>query len=107
MPTYQYRCRDCGEDLEAVQSFTDDPLTECPNCKGTLRKVFAAPGISFKGSGFYKTDSRSSSKAATKDNAKDKESSADSKAETKSEPSSASTDKKKDSGTKKAEAKTA
>ena len=60
MPTYEYRCRDCGEHLEVVQSFRDDPLTECPNCGGSLRKVFSAIGISFKGSGFYKTDSRAS-----------------------------------------------
>ena len=61
MPTYEYRCKDCGEQLEVVQSFSDDPLTQCPRCSGTLRKVFYTPGISFKGSGFYKTDSRSSS----------------------------------------------
>ena len=59
MPTYEYRCRDCGEPLEVVQSFTDDPLETCPSCGGSLRKVFGAVGISFKGSGFYKTDSRS------------------------------------------------
>jgi putative FmdB family regulatory protein len=58
MPTYQYRCRECGEDLEVQQSFSDDPLTTCPRCEGSLRKVFSAVGISFKGSGFYKTDSR-------------------------------------------------
>ena len=58
MPTYQYRCRDCGQELEVVQSFKDDALTECPHCQGSLRKVFAAPGITFKGSGFYKNDSR-------------------------------------------------
>lgn len=61
MPTYQYRCRDCGEDLEVVQSFTDDALTTCPTCEGSLKKVFSAVGISFKGSGFYKTDSRAGS----------------------------------------------
>ena len=60
MPTYEYACRDCGENLEVVQSFSDDPLTECPACGGNLRKVFAAPGIAFRGSGFYKTDSRGS-----------------------------------------------
>lgn len=60
MPTYQYRCRDCGEDLEVVQSFTDDALTTCPACGGSLRKVFSAVGISFKGSGFYANDSRGS-----------------------------------------------
>jgi putative FmdB family regulatory protein len=60
MPTYEYRCRDCGHELEVVQAFSDDPLTECPACEGSLRKVFGNVGISFKGSGFYKTDSRSS-----------------------------------------------
>lgn len=65
MPTYQYRCRDCGEDLEVVQSFTDDALTTCPACEGSLKKVFSAVGISFKGSGFYKTDSRGTSSSTT------------------------------------------
>jgi putative FmdB family regulatory protein len=63
MPTYEYACRSCGEHLEIVQSFKDDPITECPACGGPLRKVFGSVGIVFKGSGFYKTDSRSSSKA--------------------------------------------
>ena len=58
MPTYQYRCTTCGHDLEAVQKFTDAALTECPNCAGSLRKVFNAVGVVFKGSGFYRTDSR-------------------------------------------------
>jgi putative FmdB family regulatory protein len=58
MPTYQYRCTACGHDLEAVQKFTDAALTECPNCGGSLRKVFNAVGVVFKGSGFYRTDSR-------------------------------------------------
>jgi putative FmdB family regulatory protein len=61
MPTYEYKCRDCGHQLEVVQSFTDDSLTKCPSCrKKALRKVFSPVGIAFKGSGFYKTDSRSS-----------------------------------------------
>lgn len=60
MPTYQYRCTECGHDLEAVQKFSDAPLTECPACGGKLRKVYNAVGVVFKGSGFYKTDSRSS-----------------------------------------------
>jgi putative FmdB family regulatory protein len=60
MPTYEYACRSCGSQLEVVQSFTDDPLTTCGECGGPLRKVFGAVGISFKGSGFYKTDSRKS-----------------------------------------------
>ncbi|MFC4008433.1 FmdB family zinc ribbon protein [Nonomuraea purpurea] len=63
MPTYQYACNDCGEQLEVVQKFTDDALTVCPGCQGNLRKVFSAVGIVFKGSGFYKTDNRSSSTA--------------------------------------------
>lgn len=58
MPTYQYACTECGEQLEAVQKFTDDPLAVCPVCQGKLRKLFSAVGIVFKGSGFYRTDSR-------------------------------------------------
>ena len=58
MPTYQYACTACGHQLEAVQSFADDPLTECPACQGRLRKLFSSVGIVFKGSGFYRTDSR-------------------------------------------------
>ncbi|WP_101789159.1 FmdB family zinc ribbon protein [Nonomuraea indica] len=65
MPTYQYACNDCGEQLEVVQKFTDDALTVCPACQGNLRKVFSAVGIVFKGSGFYRTDSRSSSSSST------------------------------------------
>ncbi|MFH0243941.1 FmdB family zinc ribbon protein [Streptomyces sp. HK10] len=61
MPTYQYQCTECGEGLEAVQKFTDDALTECPSCNGRLKKVFSAVGIVFKGSGFYRNDSRGSS----------------------------------------------
>lgn len=61
MPTYQYACTACGHQLEAVQSFSDDPLTECPACEGRLRKLFNSVGIVFKGSGFYRTDSRPSS----------------------------------------------
>jgi putative FmdB family regulatory protein len=60
VPTYQYACTACGHQLEAVQSFSDAPLTECPACTGRLRKVFNSVGIVFKGSGFYRTDSRSS-----------------------------------------------
>lgn len=64
MPTYQYSCTACGEPLEVVQSFTDDALTECPACGGRLRKLYNAVGIVFKGSGFYRTDSRSGSTAS-------------------------------------------
>jgi len=62
MPTYQYRCTSCNEELEVVQKFTDDPLTVCPQCDGSLRKVFNAVGVVFKGSGFYATDNRSKGK---------------------------------------------
>jgi putative FmdB family regulatory protein len=61
VPTYQYTCTDCGEPVEAVQKFTDDPLTVCAACGGRLRKVFSPVGIVFKGSGFYRTDSRNGS----------------------------------------------
>ena len=63
MPTYQYACTTCGEQVEAVQRFDDEPLSVCPACGGSLRKVFSPVGIVFKGSGFYRTDSR---KAAAK-----------------------------------------
>jgi len=65
VPTYQYQCTECGEALEAVQKFSDDALTECTNCGGRLRKVFSAVGVVFKGSGFYRTDSRGSSSSST------------------------------------------
>ncbi|MDQ1438328.1 MAG: hypothetical protein QOK43_1957 [Acidimicrobiaceae bacterium] len=65
MPTYEYACKSCGEHLEIVQSFKDDPLTTCPNCGGELRKVFGSIGIAFKGSGFYKTDSRPAPKESS------------------------------------------
>ena len=64
MPTYEYRCKACGQELEVVQSFTDDALTTCEACGGQLRKVFGNVGIAFKGSGFYKNDSRGKSTAA-------------------------------------------
>ena len=102
MPTYEYRCKDCGEHLEVVQAFTDDPLTECPACRGQLRKVFGNIGITFKGSGFYKTDSRTRSTAAKSDakssDGKSESSpseKSDSKSDSKSE--SKSSEKKSDS----------
>jgi putative FmdB family regulatory protein len=64
VPTYQYTCTECGEPLETVQKFSDEPLTVCPACGGRLRKVFSPVGIVFKGSGFYRTDSRKSATAA-------------------------------------------
>lgn len=65
MPTYSYRCTECMEAFDIVQSFTDEALTECPACGKRLRKVFSAVGIAFKGSGFYRTDSASSGAART------------------------------------------
>ena len=67
MPTYEYACTDCGHDLEVVQSFSDDPLTVCPECGGALRKVFGNVGVVFKGSGFYRTDSRGKSDSSSSD----------------------------------------
>ena len=63
MPTYQYACTECDHAFEQVQSFSDDALTDCPQCEGRLRKLFNAVGVVFKGSGFYRTDSRSGSSA--------------------------------------------
>ena len=65
MPTYQYVCTECGDQVEAVQKFTDDPLSVHDTCGGRLRKVFSPVGIVFKGSGFYRTDSRKGSSAST------------------------------------------
>jgi len=65
MPTYEYECQACHQRIEAVQKFSDPALTTCEQCGGELRKVFSAVGIVFKGSGFYKTDSRGSSSAST------------------------------------------
>jgi putative FmdB family regulatory protein len=62
VPTYQYACTECGEQLEVVQKFTDEPLSTCPACGGRLRKVFTPVGVLFKGSGFYRTDSRTKEK---------------------------------------------
>ncbi|MER7697186.1 MULTISPECIES: FmdB family zinc ribbon protein [unclassified Streptomyces] len=98
MPTYQYQCTECGEGLEAVQKFTDDALTVCPSCDGRLKKVFSAVGIVFKGSGFYRNDSRGSSSSSTpasaaaksSDSASSSSSGSDSKASASSSSSSAS-----------------
>ncbi|RSM97219.1 FmdB family transcriptional regulator [Streptomyces sp. WAC 01325] len=84
MPTYQYQCTECGEGLEAVQKFTDDALTECPNCQGRLKKVFSAVGIVFKGSGFYRNDSRGASSSSSPASSKPSSSSSDSTSSTSS-----------------------
>jgi putative FmdB family regulatory protein len=99
MPTYEYVCTKCGEGLEAVQSFSDPPLTKCPACKGKLRKVFSAAGIVFKGSGFYKTDSRSGSKSSSSSSStSDTKSTADSSSSSSGDSSSASSSSKSDAG---------
>jgi putative FmdB family regulatory protein len=99
VPTYQYACTACGHQLEAVQSFSDAPLTACPECEGRLRKLFNSVGVVFKGSGFYRTDSRSesSSKAASESSssAESSSSSSESSSSTKTE----STPKKTESAT--------
>jgi putative FmdB family regulatory protein len=100
VPTYEYRCKDCDHEFEVVQAFSDSALTECPSCGGTLRKVFGNVGITFKGSGFYKTDSRSGSSNGT---SSEKKSDGDSSSKTDSSSSSSSTDSsssspKKESG---------
>ena len=76
MPTYEYTCTECGEQVEVVQKFTDDALTVCTACGGRLRKVFSPVGIVFKGSGFYRTDSRKGSSASTAASSSDSPSSA-------------------------------
>jgi putative FmdB family regulatory protein len=88
VPTYQYTCTECGEPLEAVQKFTDAPLAVCTACGGRLRKVFSAVGIVFKGSGFYRTDSRNGARAADPAKDKDKSSSESSSSSSTSDSSS-------------------
>jgi putative FmdB family regulatory protein len=96
LPTYEYACRACGHRLEAVQKFTDDALTVCPDCGGSLRKVFAAPGIVLKGSGFYKTDTRAQDKRSSSDKSSSSSNGSDSaKSDTK-----ADTSTKSDAGSK-------
>ncbi|MER7796190.1 FmdB family zinc ribbon protein [Microbacterium sp. NPDC096154] len=65
MPTYAYACKSCGHRFDAVQSFSDPTLTECPECRGELRKEYGSIGVTFNGSGFYRTDSRGSSGTGT------------------------------------------
>jgi len=96
VPTYQYTCTACGEPVEAVQKFTDAPLTACAACGGRLRKVFSPVGIVFKGSGFYRTDSRngaSAAAAATKEKEKTSSDVSSSSGESSSSPSNGSADK--------------
>ena len=100
MPTYQYACTECGHAFEQVQKFTDDSLTECPVCHGRLRKVFNAVGVVFKGSGFYRTDSRgtsSSSEAGSSSSESKSESSKSESSKSESSKSETKSEKKSDS----------
>ena len=92
MPTYQYACTECGHSFEQFQSFSEDALTVCPECNGRLRKLFNAVGVVFKGSGFYRTDSRTDGKSAAPAASASKSDSAsgEKKSETKTESSSSS-----------------
>ena len=106
MPTYQYTCTDCSEPIEVVQKFTDEPLTVCAACGGRLRKVFSPVGIVFKGSGFYRTDSRNGSAAAkektpSESSAKSDSSSSNGSAGAKSEPAQKSESAKASSASEK------
>jgi putative FmdB family regulatory protein len=104
MPTYEYRCTNCDEHLEVVQSFSDNPLTKCPKCRGQLRKVFSPVGIVFKGSGFYKTDSRGGAKSGShkpKEKEKEKETTSASSSSSSSSSDSSSTNSSSDSTSKK------
>ena len=89
MPTYSYACTECDNRFDAVQAFTDDALTECPKCSGRLRKLFGSVGVVFKGSGFYRNDSRETSKSTingssgSSDSSSSSEKSADKPAEKK------------------------
>jgi len=101
VPTYQYACTECGHAFEQFQSFTDDALTVCPVCEGRLRKVFNAVGVVFKGSGFYRTDSRAgagSSASGSSDGSSSKsDSRSDSKSESKSDSSTTKSSSSSDS----------
>jgi putative FmdB family regulatory protein len=85
MPTYQYACTECGHDFEQFQSFSEDSLTECPQCGGRLRKLFNAVGVVFKGSGFYRNDSRATSLSSDPAGSTSTESKSETKTETRTE----------------------
>jgi len=90
VPTYSYACTECDNRFDAVQAFTDDALTTCPKCSGRLRKLFNSVGVVFKGSGFYRTDSRESSKSSVKVDKSDSSSSSSSEKTSSSSDSSSS-----------------
>jgi putative FmdB family regulatory protein len=90
VPTYSYACTECGDRFDAVQAFSDSALTTCTKCNGRLRKLFGNVGVVFKGSGFYRTDSRESSKSSTKSSSNGSASSSESTSSSSSEKSSSS-----------------
>lgn len=107
MPTYSYACTECDNRFDVVQAFTDDSLTTCEKCSGRLRKLFNSVGVVFKGSGFYRTDSRESTKSssnesATSSSSSDTNGSSSSEKSGASEKSSGSSDKSSDSASSKA-----
>ena len=91
MPTYSYRCTECGTAFDIQQAFTDDSLTECPNCGGKLRKLFSAVGVSFTGSGFYRNDSRATPSEGSSSSSSGSSSSGSSSSGSSSEKSSTAT----------------
>ncbi|MGO9343502.1 MAG: FmdB family zinc ribbon protein [Acidimicrobiales bacterium] len=101
MPTYEYACSKCGEHLEVVQSFRDEPLKKCPACGGKLKKVFGNVGIVFKGSGFYKNDSRNGSKSSKVAASSEKGGTSESGSSSESSASSSSSSDTNSSGTSK------
>ena len=111
MPTYQYACTECGHAFEQVQSFSDDTLTVCPECQGKLRKIFNAVGVVFKGSGFYRTDSRGKTSAAeagsSSGESKGETKKSETKTETKSDSASSSSSSSNSSGSTKSPQPTA
>ncbi|MFF5992308.1 FmdB family zinc ribbon protein [Prauserella flavalba] len=90
MPTYQYACKECGHQFEVVQSFSDASLSECPKCDGALRKLFGSVGVIFKGSGFYRNDSRSEPRSSSGGKSNGSATSSDSSAKSESSTSSSS-----------------
>jgi putative FmdB family regulatory protein len=104
VPTYQYACTECGHAFEQVQSFSDDALTTCPECQGRLRKVFNAVGVVFKGSGFYRTDSRKSADSSSPSaSSSEKSSTTPSSSSEKSSSSTSSSEKSSSTSTKSAQ----
>lgn len=90
MPTYAYACKQCGHRFDAVQSFADPALTECPECGGPLRKEYGSIGVTFNGSGFYRTDSRSTGSSGGSDASAGGSSSSSTSSKSEAKPSPAS-----------------